>query len=80
MLHTTTLDLESCARPEFLGAADRLVAAHSEWPDRMRIEPYPVDVLAHERRRGMTHRGGLSAELRNLDRYLEEVRRAAAGE
>ena len=73
-MHTA---FEHCARPEFTGAADALVASHSEWPDRMRIEPYPVDVLAQERRRGTERKRGLSSELRMLDRYLEEVRRAA---
>jgi hypothetical protein len=65
------------ARPEFSGAADSLVATYSEFAERMRIEPYPVNVLEQEKRRGFGRRGGLAAELRTLDAYLEEIRRAA---
>ena len=76
LAHTSA---EYAAAPEFCGAADKLVATYSEWT-RMRIEPYPVDVLAQEKRRGFGHKSGLSSELRLLDMYLEECRRSAAGE
>ena len=62
---------------EFCGAADRLLSAYTERPERLSIEPYDVDVLAREKRRDRDWHGSLAAELRTIDAYLDDVRRAA---
>ena len=66
-------------RPEFWGAADQVLGRDFDSRELLTIEPYDVDVLSQERTRSDSPHwcGAVASQLRDIDCYLDDVRRAA---